>query len=270
MSPAVKVAAVVLAAAMFVGAGWAAEKIYEQLRFTKANLILEKYSGRQWTLPNGKKVSEYVTAATAINPNDPTAIEAAQRQHEEIKGLVAQKKYKLLKTVEDRFTGGMQYVYRFTLSDGTEHNMNFSMPLDKVDSWNDYLRKQRDQTQYYREQVNRAIGAGNYRLIDQDILLMHICLDRASQKKIRVQRISLPNGDEIALYHPYEIAAAEEAKTQPKSSWPDHLQAIRDGRLELLDAETIFCYTYELKCEDGTTRIFHHGGEKLLTPSAAK
>jgi hypothetical protein len=46
---------------------------------------------------------------------------------------------------------------------------------------------------------------------------------------------SLRSGDEIALYRPYDIAAEKQAATQPQSSWQEHLQAIREGRLELLE-----------------------------------
>ena len=56
----------------------------------------------------------------------------------------------------------------------------------------------------------------------------------------------------------------------PQSTWREHLQAIREGKLELLDVETMFTYTYEVVLEDGTKRIFKYGGSEPLKRSKAK
>jgi hypothetical protein len=270
MSPALRVAAVILAAVLLVGAGWAAEKIYEKLKFTQASLTLEEHPHQEWTLPNGKKLTVSGTTGTVVNPDDAKAAEIARLNYEKMKELVAQKRYKLLKTFEDASTGGTEHVYQFTFSDGTQDKMNFSMPLDNVASWDDYQRKKQEQTQHYRDQVNMAIAAGRYRLINQDITLLHICIDRESHKKVRVQRISMPKGEEIALYRPYDLTEENQTTTVPQSTWREHLQAIREGKLELLDVETMPDYTYEVIFEDGTKQIFWYGGGEPLKRSKAK
>lgn len=269
LSPALKVAAAILAVVLLVGAGWAAEKIYQKLKFTEATLILENNPPQEWTLPSGKKLTTGGMIGTDVNPDDPQAIETAQRHHEEMKELIAQKKYKFLKTFENEIDKSTQYVYRFTFSDGKQNATNFSMPLDDVASWDDYQRKVQEQRQHYHEQLNKAIAAGRYRLIDQDVMLLHICLDKESHKKVRVQRIQLSEGKEIALYRPYDAAAEEQATIKPQSSWQEHLQAIRAGNLELLDVETVPNYTYEVIFEDGTKRIFSYGGGDPLKGSKA-
>ncbi len=271
MSPALKVAAAVLAVALLVGAGWAAEKIYEKLTFTQASLTLEQYPIQEWTLPSGKKLTtSNSTTVTTVDPDDPQAIETAQRHYEEMKGLITARKYEFVKTLEDRSDGTTQYVYRFTLSDGTHIAQNFSMPLDDVASWDDYQQKDQRQSREYREQVDKAIAAGRYRLINEDVILLHICLDRASQEKFRVQRIPLAKGQEIALYRPYDIVEDAGAAMKPESSWQEHLQAIRDGKLELLGVETTPSYTYEVVFDDGTKRIFSYGGGKPLKAPASE
>jgi hypothetical protein len=272
MSPAVKTAAAIMAAALLVGVGWAAEKIVEKLKFTQAAVVLEERPQREWTLPEGKKLATSVTAVTVVNPDDPNAVATVQRHHQEMKDLIAQKKYELVKTFEDQSTGMTQYVYRFTLSDGTQDAMNFSMPLDGVASWDDYQKRAQEQREHFQEQINNAIAAGNYRLINQDVFLLHICRDAASQEKFRVQRISLTKGDEVALYHAFDVSLKKQAITKPQStwrehgqsSWQEHLQAIRDGKLELLEVETLPNYTYEMTCDDGVKRIFNYGGGEPL------
>jgi Fe-S oxidoreductase len=79
------------------------------------------------------------------------ALEKAARENlEEIKQLIAQKKYEFGGTFEGA-SGQLQYWYRFTLSDGKKHGMNFSMPLDDVASWEDYLQKAREQVKQRQE-----------------------------------------------------------------------------------------------------------------------
>jgi hypothetical protein len=76
-------------------------------------------------------------------------------------------------------------------------------------------------------------------------------------------------GEAVALYHPYDVAVGEETIT-PRSTWQEHRKAIRDGKLELLEIETIPDYTYELVCEDGKRRIFSYGGGEPQTRPKAK
>jgi hypothetical protein len=183
---------------------------------------------------------------------------------------LAKKKYKLVKSFEDEFTGGTQYVYAFTFSDGAQDSMNFPMPLDNVASWEEYQRKVQEQTRHYQEQVNKAIANGKYRLVDEDVILVQICMDRGTQEKFRVQRISLPKGKEIALYRPFDITLEARTTSKPQSPWREHLQAIREGKLDILDVETLATYTYEVIFEDGTKRIFQYCGTEPLKRSKAK
>jgi hypothetical protein len=176
MSPALRAAAIILAAAMMVGVGWAAEKIYEKLTFTQAMLILEKHPRQEWTLPSGEELTTVGTTVTDVDPNDPAAIESAHRQTGQMKEAIIQKKYELLRTFTNEFTGETEYVYKFTLPGGT-HNMNFLVPLDNISCWDDYQRKAHEHRRHYQEQVNKAFAGGKYRLIDEDVILMHICLE---------------------------------------------------------------------------------------------
>jgi hypothetical protein len=96
---------------------------------------------------------------------------------------------------------------------------------------------------------------------------MHICADTGSGVKFRVQRISLRDGKQIAIYHPYDDTTGEEPMTQPQSDWQEHLQAIREGKLELLGTETAPNYKYEVNLEDGTKRVFQYGGGEPLKRS---
>ena len=92
--------------------------------------------------------------ATVGVPDDPKALETAKRHHEEMKQLLAQKKYDFIKTYE--FIGRRGYVYEFTFADGSHANMNFSMPLDNVVSWEDYQQKQEQKEKQRQEQINKA------------------------------------------------------------------------------------------------------------------
>jgi hypothetical protein len=253
------VAAALLAAAILVGSGWAAEKIYKKLTETKTSVTLEQHPQGTWALPNGPTFHTSGGIGTVVDSNDPKAIETAKRHHEEMKKLVAQKQYKFLRTFEGS-EGQKQYVYQFTLSDGSQHNMNFSMPLDNVASWDDYRRKEEEQQKKRRDNIGKAVAAGKFRLIDVDVIRVHVCRDAGSDQNIRVQRIPLPGGKEIALISPFDPEAEKRATTRPQTSWQEHLQAVREGKREILSFESTPKYTYEVVLEDGSKAIFNYGG----------
>ena len=56
----------------------------------------------------------------------------------------------------------------------------------------------------------------------------------------------------------------------PQTSWQDHLDAVRDGKWELLSEETIPSYQYEVVLDDGSKTIFNYGGGKPLEKPEAK
>lgn len=271
LSHAARIAAGILVAAMLVGAGWAAEKVYSKLTFAQVDVTLDKQPREDWKLSNGKAlVGSGGKVGTVVKSGDPEAVIAAQQRNAEMKELIARKKYTLLSSFENEFTGETEYVYKFASADGTSHAMNFSMRLDDVSSWDDYQQKKKEQTRHYREQVNKAIEAGRYRLIDQDVYLLHICMDRETKKKLRVQRLRSPNGEDDALYRPYDSAEENKAVTMPRSSWQEHLRAVRDGKLDLLDVELTPNYKYEMIFEDGSKRFFHYAGGLPLDTSKTK
>ena len=262
-----KVAAALAGLAVLIGSGWAAEKVYQ--KFTDVSVTLEESPKHEWTLPNGAKMTMGGTIGTTVKSDDPKAIEIAKRHHEEMKQLIAEKKYAFVSTFDA--DGQKQYVYSFTYADGKKSGMNFSMPLDNVASWDDYLQKQAaTRRKIEQEQIYKAIAAGRFQLIDKGEYLIHICRDVESNQKYKVQRIGLTEGKEIALYRPFDTEAESKATAMPRSSWEDHLQAIRDGRQQLLGKETIPHYKYEIVLEDGSKTIFSYGGGEPLKKPEAK
>ena len=269
-----KVAATLAGVMILIGTGWAAAMIYEKF-FTRVSVILERSPTQQWKLPDGTNmliVGRMI--GMDVNSDDPKALETVKRHHEEMKQLLAQKKYDFIKTYERM--GIKEYVYKFTFADGSHDNMNFSMPLDSVVSWEDYQQKQEQKQTQRQGQINKALAAGRFRLIDSDVILTHICREVATKQKYRIQRIPLPDPKEkalhreIALYHPFDFEAEKKATTMPETSWQDHLDAVREGKWELLSEATIPSYQYEVVLDDGSRTLFQYGGGKPLEKPAAK
>ena len=268
-----KVAATLAVVMILIGTGWAAAKIYEKF-FTKVSVILERSPTQESKLPDGTILFTGRLIGTIGNPDDPKALETVKRHHEEMKQLLAQKKYDFIKTYE--IMGQKQYLYKFTFADGSHSGMPFSMPLDSVVSWEDYQKKEGQKQNQRQEQINQALAAGRFRLIDTDVTLIHICREVATNQKYRIQRISLPDPKEkslhreIALYRPFDVGAEQKATTMPQTSWQDHLDAVRDGKWELLGEETMPSYQYEVVLDDGSKTIFNYGGGKPLQKPEAK
>jgi len=268
-----KVAAALAVVAILISTGWAAEKIYQKF-FSDVSVTLERWPTREWTLPDGTKLTTSGEIGTSVASGDPKAIETAKRHHEEMKQLLAQKKYEFIKTFE--FRGEKEYVYRFTFADGAHDTMNFSMPLDHVVSWDDYRQKAAQEEKRRHEQINKALAAGRFRLIDSDVMLMHICREIATNQKYQILRIVVPECKEkdlyreTAQYRPFDFKDEEKVTTMPETSWQDYLDAVREGKWELLDEERTPTYEYEVVLDNGSKTIFQYGGGKPLEKPKAK
>jgi hypothetical protein len=264
MPPILKLAAALLAAAILVGSGWAGEKIYRTLTETWISVILDDPPSEPWTLPDGRTfhVQTAGGSGASVSSDDPKAIETVRRRFEEMKGLIAKKKYTFLRTQHLPSDKEKRYVYRFTLADGSPYDADFFMPLDNVASWDDYRRKEVEHNRKRRERIGKAIAAGKFRLIDVDVIRVHVCRDAGSNEKIQVQHY-VGHGEEIACISPFD----REATTELETSWQDHLKAVREGKREILDFETTTSYEYEVILEDGSKTIFSYcGGEPLKKP----
>ncbi len=224
------------------------DKSFAALKDKAAKVKVEpsKPSPLPWVLPDGRVITES-SSGPAIK--------------EEVKKLIAEKKYTLLSTL-DSPVGEKQYVYRFDLADGSSTRNSFSMPLDGVSSWDDYQQKQGEQRQQRHDRINQAVAAGRFRLLNVEVMQIHLCRDVPSDKKFKVQRIERPDGSEIAF------PRADFGSLPPfVTSWQEHLQAIRAGTRTLLALETVNSYTYEMTADDGTKLVFQYGGnEPLKTP----
>ena len=268
-----KVAATLAAVMILICTGWGAEKMYQKF-FSQVSVTLERPQTRESKLPDGRDVFTSTWIGKVGVPDDPKTVETTKRHHEEMKQLLAQKKYDFIKTVE--LMGRKEYMYKFAFADGSQANMSFSVPLDNVISWEDYQQKEEQTEKQRQEQINKALAAGRFRLIDTDVTLVHICREVATNQKYRIQRIALPDpkekalSREIALYLPFDVEAAEKATMMPQTSWQEHLDAVGDGKWELLSEETIPSYKYEVVLDDGSKAIFNYGGGKPLEKPAAK
>ncbi len=205
-----------------------------------------------WTLPDGRTMTTSRTSGF---------MGGSKAHHEEMNKLIAEKKYNLLST-SDSPDGEMQYEYSFTLSDGNNIKITFSMPLENVTSWEDYQQKQEEQR---HEKINQAIAAGQFRLLNWEMIRVHLCRDVETNQKFKVQRIPRRDGTVIAF------PRADFGKIPPgvqQTSWQEHLQAIRQKKRDLLEMETINYFTYEITVDDGTKVIWSYaGGEPLKMPA---
>jgi hypothetical protein len=256
-----KSAAGFLIAALLVATGWAAEKVYQKVANKSYYVELEKPFSLPMKLPDDPDGSESAVtvsmALTTIPENAPPgSVEKAKKHHEEMKQLIAQKKYKFIKTFEGA-SGHTEYVYQFTYADGEQSAANFEMRLEDVASWEDILQKRKERQQMLNEKISKAIAAGRFRLLDVEPLVIHVCTQTGSEQKILVSRIGLRK--EIASVWP------EAAKTPVyQTSWQDHLKSVQQGERVLLDLQIIGNYTYEITLDDGSTTIFKYGGNEPL------
>ena len=262
MKRAMRIAAACLIGAVLVAAGWASEKVYKKVADKKTPTRIFKVEEESATkptmvLPDGRKFHTASGSVTSISSDDPEVnLEKAKQQHEEMKKLIARKKYEFVRKFRDA-PGDSGFIYRFTLSDGTEMAMNFSMRLEGVKSYEEYKKKDAERQRRRRKEIEKAIAKGSFRLINVDVILVHLCKDTKSGKKLDVQRIVLPDGERVALVssHP-----AHKSQDQFQIDWKAHLQSIKDGERQLLDVRLTRSYSYEVTLADGSTTIFSYGG----------
>lgn len=234
-------------------------------------IILERFppdSSHRWTLPNGKTfgggggaMAESITCDTSEVEK---AVEAAKRYHAEMKELIAQKKgYRLLHVYGEEKEGGKLYKYRFTFSDGSQKVKEFTIPLENVASWDDFLQKRQAEEDERNEKIYRAIVAGRYRLKHTETRYRFVCQDADSTEKYRVMFIPGPKGKHRAAILPLEAKAEDQATTPLRTTtwttWQDHLQAVRKGERKVLSQEITKTYYYEVVLEDGSKTFFPCG-----------
>jgi hypothetical protein len=229
------------------------------------SVILEQFppnSSHSWTLPNGTTfggkggaMAEMITCDTSEVEK---AVEAAKRDHAEMKELIAQKQgYRLFKVYGEEKEGGKLYKYRFTFSDGSQKFKEFTIPLEDVASWDDFLQKRQAEEDQRNEKIYRAIVAGRYRLKHTETRYSFVCQDADSTAKYRVMFMPSPKGKHRAAILPFEAKVEEQATTTLRTTtWQDHLQAVRNGEREVLSQETRKTYYYELVLEDGSRTFF--------------
>lgn len=217
--------------------------------------------------PDGKKIGMFSAEGIVVSGVGSGELDAnqvlqqAKRAQEEIKALIKSKKYECVKTFE---TPGAetQYVYIFTLSDGQKHAQNFGYPLEKVASWEDYLQKVQKQRQERQERITAAIANGRFRLLDIDLIKQHICRDAETAQMLSVMEHRLPDGEHVAKVDSYPL---EKSQGGYQTSWQDHLNAIKEGKRELVKVMVTNRYVYEITLDDGSKAIFSYGGEEPLS-----
>jgi hypothetical protein len=181
-------------------------------------VILERFPSHNWTLPNGKLVTMGGVPGTGGTLVEGTTCDASQvekavatikRHHAEAKELIAQRKgYRLLKAYGEEKQGGRLYKYMFTYSDGTHGFKEFTIPLENVVSWDDFLQKRQAEEDERHEAINRAIVARRYQLKHTETHYWFICQDADSTEKYRVSFIPGPKGK-----HKASIIAVHSLKT---------------------------------------------------------
>ncbi len=234
-----QLAAGLLAAAFLVLSGWAGEKTYQRL--IKREVRVDLGDGRSTWVPNDTPPGEVARR-----------VEQLKERQKEVWQLIATKEYEFLSSFDEE--GGMDYIYRFTFSDGTKDNVGFSMSLDDVDSLEGYRKKEANLQRQRKEGIREAVLAGKYRLIEMEPEWTHICVEKDTGKKICVLCVTLYDDSRVAL------VSDEEHAVQYRTSWQDHLDAIRSGEREAVDLNVSVRYLYEITLEDGSTTTFMYGG----------
>ena len=227
-------------------------------------VILERFPSNSWTLPNGKTLAVSGAMAEGLTCDASEvekAVATAKGHHAEMKELIAQRKgYRLLKVHGEEKYGGKLYKYMFTYSDGSQGFKEFSIPLENVSSWDDFLQKRQAEEDERHEKICRAIVAQRYRLKHTETRYSFICQDADSTEKYRVSFIPGRKGKHRASITPLEPKVEEQAGTTlDMTSWQDHLQAVREGRRKVLSHETKKIYYYEMFLEDGSKTLFPYG-----------
>jgi hypothetical protein len=254
-----KIAAACVAGLALIATGWAAEKVVRGVIEGKRVEVTTVFVGESNVMPDGSVMTMGVLSSDTGGPE----------AEAEVTKLIAQRKYKLIKTFEDQ-TRRTHYVYRFALSNGNQVNRNFIVPLEQVESLEDYNKKSIDLERRRNEAVRQAIAEGRFRLIDMEPLLVHVCQDKVSGLKIDVLRVERPDGRDIAWATESPQSATAPSSIGYQSAWKDHLKAVSEGKRELLDVRIVRHYSYEVTLADGTKTVFVYGGDSPLEKMTRK
>ena len=175
---------------------------------------------------------------------------------------MAQKKYKFVRTIHHP-QGNESNVYYFYLSDGSRVKWKHPPPrLEDVASLDEYERKAKEYSEQRGKDIEKAIASGKGRLVNIIVTEIHECRDVGTNQNLDVRRISPQcpeeGTDDFAEVYPggmqgYEKPGDHMFKT---SSWQDHLNAIRDGKRELLGVRLLKLGVYEVTRDDGSNLIF--------------
>jgi hypothetical protein len=222
-----------------------------------AVVVLERVEGHAWTLPNGKTLDGGWGMSKTVKAGDPEAVETVKRHHEEMKELIAQKKgYKLIKAYGQEKTGGKLYKYRFTFADGSQEIKEFGIPLNNVESWDDFLQKRQEEEDNRHEQINQAIEAGKFKLKHVETRYTFTCRDAGSEEKYRVRFLPLSKGKQYALITPLDPDDKKSKISQSHTTWLEHLQAVRKKDREVLSEDIKKTYYYEMVLKYGSKTYF--------------
>jgi len=280
-TPKRKIAFACCAALFLVAAAWGAEEAYKKIASFFADehesVIVDTVSSKE-LMPDGsvRAMISSLSMSIGSGAEDPVfADEKARHQFEEMKKLVDRGKYKLINSYLSPCTSLIspsgvtkKYIYKFTLANGEEFNWTFICPLEQVASWDEYCEKKAERLAKIKERfrqrskgIKEAIVAGRVRLIETIDVEVHICKDLSSGKKLRVQRVVLRNGQEVAAVSPYPIVASVGTRSH-STSWQEHLTAIDNGTRELIERRMSKLYRYEATLADGSTATYSGGPPK--------
>jgi hypothetical protein len=202
----------------------------------------------EWKMANGKSIWE-----TPFGGGGGLPLETVGK-------VIAEKRYEFLRTFLDN-EYQPQYVYRVTLSNGDQVNTNFPVRLENLSSLEDYKQKWEERRRLKHERIDQALVSGKFRLINLEIIQIHVCRDPKSKQKFEVQRFPRSGGNDVAF--PRADLGKLPASVK-ETSWKEHLDAIHSGDRELLELRTLKDYTYEMIADDGTNFIFSYGGGEPL------
>ncbi len=103
--------------------------------------------------------------------------------------------------------------------------------------------------------IKEAIVAGRVRFISVLDVEVHICKDSDSGEKVRVQRVVMPDGNEVACVSPYPSVGPVGTRYY-SMSWQDHLRTLDNGARELINKQLFKLYRYEATLADGSIAIY--------------